>query len=546
MLKVRRQISVGWPGGGASAMVSPLLWCVCAINVDLLDYRWCKGTGLYDDAPDWRDARGLSLSWEFIIIKESNSPHQAMQSNIFTGGESLSSSGSGWCCFAYYGGFASILGWPAERFEHRQVNWRRGIFRTSPGHRFVSPCDQADGPCHRPFLWLPWFPRRDICGSTSRASRTKTALSSLMPPSRLPAYLATPLTLSPLGFGRQSAMRRRLWGFLSPAVLKSRERRPPGPDQDRFLWGVKHKGRVWRAEHPLVETGVRLAALHSPPQRDQTWGASSPPRKSPEACAPRTPGVCPPWEGREKFQQRIMTPSWHPQEAVVQSPSPLVSRGAAVSSEMLRVRLLPAHVSGHHTSNIPPSKRSVKTSAPFREAGSVEATAKYISVGRKDCRERLQDSVCISASVFQRRGLHFRETGTSAFVDTRVASSAGQRGHRTCSPARQRVRLLQPVFSGSQKGWGDWFVTIDLKDAYFHIEILPQHRKFLRFAFGGEAYQYRVLPFGLALSPRTYTKCMDAALTPGHPHFKLQRRLADSGTVSRACASCEHVRWYVW
>ncbi len=49
-----------------------------------------------------------------------------------------------------------------------------------------------------------------ICGSASRASRTKTALSSLMPPSHLPAYLATPLTPSPLGFGRQSAMRRRL------------------------------------------------------------------------------------------------------------------------------------------------------------------------------------------------------------------------------------------------------------------------------------------------------------------------------------------------
>ncbi|KAL0151251.1 hypothetical protein M9458_053442 [Cirrhinus mrigala] len=63
-------------------------------------------------------------------------------------------------------------------------------------------------------------------------------------------------------------------------------------------------------------------------------------------------------------------------------------------------------------------------------------------------------------------------------------------------------------------GSEDWFVTIDLKDAYFHISILPQHRKFLRFAFGGEAYQYRVLPFGLALSPRTFTKCVNAALAP--------------------------------
>ncbi len=58
----------------------------------------------------------------------------------------------------------------------------------------------------------------------------------------------------------------------------------------------------------------------------------------------------------------------------------------------------------------------------------------------------------------------------------------------------------------------DWFVTIDLKDAYFHISILPCHRRFLRFAFGGKAYQYRVLPFSLALSHRTFTKCIDAAL----------------------------------
>ncbi len=49
----------------------------------------------------------------------------------------------------------------------------------------------------------------------------------------------------------------------------------------------------------------------------------------------------------------------------------------------------------------------------------------------------------------------------------------------------------------------DWFVTIDLKYAYFHVSILPRHSKFLRFSFRGKAYQYRVLPFGPALSPRT-------------------------------------------
>jgi len=80
--------------------------------------------------------------------------------------------------------------------------------------------------------------------------------------------------------------------------------------------------------------------------------------------------------------------------------------------------------------------------------------------------------------------------------------------------AKLKFKMLTLKQIVSQIRSEDWFVTIDLKDAYFHISILPQHRKFLRFAFGGEAYQYRVLPFGLALSPRTFTKCMDAALVP--------------------------------
>ncbi|KAL0183526.1 hypothetical protein M9458_019222, partial [Cirrhinus mrigala] len=60
---------------------------------------------------------------------------------------------------------------------------------------------------------------------------------------------------------------------------------------------------------------------------------------------------------------------------------------------------------------------------------------------------------------------------------------------------------------------GDWFFSLDLKDAYFHIQIAPHHRRFLRFAFEGVAYQYTVLPFGLSLAPRTFTKCMNAALS---------------------------------
>ncbi len=86
-----------------------------------------------------------------------------------------------------------------------------------------------------------------------------------------------------------------------------------------------------------------------------------------------------------------------------------------------------------------------------------------------------------------------------------------------------RMLTLKSILSQVQEG--DWFVTVDLKDAYFHIQVVQRHRKFLRFAFGGKACQYKVLPFGLALAPRTFTKCMDAALAPaeapGHPDPQL-------------------------
>ncbi len=59
-----------------------------------------------------------------------------------------------------------------------------------------------------------------------------------------------------------------------------------------------------------------------------------------------------------------------------------------------------------------------------------------------------------------------------------------------------------------------WFTTIDLKDAFFHVPIAPQHRPFLRFAFQGRVYQFCLLPFGLSLSPQVFTRCMSVALYP--------------------------------
>ena len=53
---------------------------------------------------------------------------------------------------------------------------------------------------------------------------------------------------------------------------------------------------------------------------------------------------------------------------------------------------------------------------------------------------------------------------------------------------------------------GDWAVSLDLKDAYFHLLIHEADRKFLRFAWAKSVYQFRALPFGLSPAPWLFTK----------------------------------------
>ncbi len=53
-----------------------------------------------------------------------------------------------------------------------------------------------------------------------------------------------------------------------------------------------------------------------------------------------------------------------------------------------------------------------------------------------------------------------------------------------------RMITLKQILS--QISLGDWFMSLDLKDAYFHIQIVPHHRRFLRFAFEGVAFAWSV------------------------------------------------------
>ncbi len=136
-------------------------------------------------------------------------------------------------------------------------------------------------------------------------------------------------------------------------------------------------------------------------------------------------------------------------------------------------------------------------------------------------KQRLQ-GFCSTAIAFLPPTERSDRGNTAVGHRTRVLQPKGDGGLRPILDLRLlnfslykgKFKMLTIKTTMSQIQEGDWFVTIGLKDAYFHIQVVQRHRRFLQFAFGGKGYQYKVLPVGLALAPRTFTKCMDAALAP--------------------------------
>lgn len=64
---------------------------------------------------------------------------------------------------------------------------------------------------------------------------------------------------------------------------------------------------------------------------------------------------------------------------------------------------------------------------------------------------------------------------------------------------RTVIRLLLPSFK---------MASIDLEDAYLLLPIHYSCRKFLRFQWQGEIYEFTSLPFGLSIAPYIFTMIM--------------------------------------
>ena len=114
-----------------------------------------------------------------------------------------------------------------------------------------------------------------------------------------------------------------------------------------------------------------------------------------------------------------------------------------------------------------------------------------------------------------------------------------------------------PETSRTSLQQGEWVTSIDFKDAYFHIPIPEQSRKYLRFHVQGQTYQFRTLPFGLSTAPLEFTVvAKKVKLIAIHKGIRIHQYLDDwlvRATSNQVCLQhtqdlvkmCQKLGWLV-
>ena len=86
---------------------------------------------------------------------------------------------------------------------------------------------------------------------------------------------------------------------------------------------------------------------------------------------------------------------------------------------------------------------------------------------------------------------------------------------------------------------GEWVTSIDFKDAYFHIPIQEQSRKYLRFDVQGQTYQFKALPFGLSTAPMEFTViAKEVKIMATHRGIRIHQYLDDWLVRARSHQFC--------
>ena len=84
-----------------------------------------------------------------------------------------------------------------------------------------------------------------------------------------------------------------------------------------------------------------------------------------------------------------------------------------------------------------------------------------------------------------------------------------------CIPYQHlKMDTLKTVLNLIEK---DYFLaSLDLTDGYYSVPVARDHRKYLRFLWRGQLYQFTCLPNGLSCCPRKFTELMKLQMTALH------------------------------
>ena len=81
--------------------------------------------------------------------------------------------------------------------------------------------------------------------------------------------------------------------------------------------------------------------------------------------------------------------------------------------------------------------------------------------------------------------------------------------------------------------------SVDFKDAYFHIPIQEQSRKYLKFHVQGQTYQVKALPFGLSAAPMQFTLVVkEVKLMAIHKGIRMHQYLDNWLVRARSHQAC--------
>ena len=84
-----------------------------------------------------------------------------------------------------------------------------------------------------------------------------------------------------------------------------------------------------------------------------------------------------------------------------------------------------------------------------------------------------------------------------------------------------------------------FFASVDLKDAYFTIPVAKVYRKYLRFEWKGNLYEFTCLCFGLSSDPRIFTKLMKPVVVClRRQGYTLVIYLDDVLIIAESCSEC--------